>query len=602
MLSFFTCVISFLHFFFQLANNEVPEGISSELKRSEQYHVKESTGVFDASDFGITGNGMEMSGKINQALSQPDVKKLIFKNARQYILVNGSINVPAGKVLQFENGARITGSGSIKNATIRADKNAWIFDKQMTVHLLDTTAQFSVKWYGAKGDGITDDSEPIRSVFEMARQKKGGNIFFPAGTYIVSRQKASPFKIIAVYSNTTVKGEGMYVSTVKLAPGDMANFRRIFALGDSSGDVVNVEIANLGIDLSNTYKTYPPPASFGNDAQSSGIFCYGDPYLVQNAYFHDLFIHDVTGDIIGISKNSRNITIERIYQRDYLRQGISIGGNGGVDSITVKHIYDLPFENGVQKGGNSIHTEPAAVVKNVSYQYCRISDFSASGINGLFIDSVVTTSASDNKCNNVEDFFITRSILEGRLQVAPTGPGRIQDNVLNKGVYITSVGKGGFRAMKDIFIGNNFIRGEQGKSVIKVNQVSGVNINNNTIEANANAIEFVNSGDGSATGNKITVTNKRFLGISVSATIASRYGEGMFVIDSNIISNADKGIRAANVSCVVGKNNITIAGTPVVADISTARLFPFEKKEKRELGFDKMPQWGIWNKGDSTLR
>lgn len=582
-----TSVLSLLYFLFSTENEK--ESISGQL----------ASGIYNASAFGIVGNGTDMSEKINNTFALSNINTLVFDQPNQLILVNKTVHIPAGKIVCFKNNTRLVGNGAVIGGSIHADKHAWIFDKQLTILPADTVSQFSVKWYGAKGDGTTDDSEPIRATFEAARKKGGGNILFPAGVYIVSRQASRPFKIIPVYSNTKVKGEGMYVTSVKLAPSDVLNFRRVFSLGDSYGDVMNVEISDLGIDMSNPFKTYPPPASFGKDAQSAGIFCYGDPYVVKNAYFHDLFIHDVSGDVIVMSKNSKNVTVERIYQRDYLRQGIGIGGSGGVDSITVKHIYDLPFESGVQKGGNSIHTEPAALVKNVSYQYCRITDFSASGIDGLWIDSVTTTSSLKNACNNVKNFSVTRSVLNGLLQIAPTGPGTVKNNVLNKGLYFTSVGKGGFRATSDIFVMNNIVKDATGKSNIRITQVSGVTVTNNIIESNANAIEFANAGNGKAIGNKIKLSSKKFAGVSLYTTLPTRFGEGMFVVDSNVIDQSDKAIIASNVSCTIGNNNINAAGEKVAANvIGSAKVFSAENSNRNATWLNKVPQWGLWKKGD----
>jgi polygalacturonase len=39
----------------------------------------------------------------------------------------------------------------------------------------------NVKWFGARGDGIIDDSEAFRRAFECV--KDGGNIYIPRGKY-----------------------------------------------------------------------------------------------------------------------------------------------------------------------------------------------------------------------------------------------------------------------------------------------------------------------------------------------------------------------------------------------------------------------------------
>lgn len=44
---------------------------------------------------------------------------------------------------------------------------------------------FNVKTYGAKGDGVTDDSESFQNAWNDAYNRGGGNIFIPNGIYII---------------------------------------------------------------------------------------------------------------------------------------------------------------------------------------------------------------------------------------------------------------------------------------------------------------------------------------------------------------------------------------------------------------------------------
>ena len=46
--------------------------------------------------------------------------------------------------------------------------------------------EFNIKYYNAKGDGITDDYDAIRAAMDDAsKNKNSGRVFFPAGTYLV---------------------------------------------------------------------------------------------------------------------------------------------------------------------------------------------------------------------------------------------------------------------------------------------------------------------------------------------------------------------------------------------------------------------------------
>lgn len=66
----------------------------------------------------------------------------------------------------------------------------------------------SVKAYGAKGDGVTDDTSAIQSAIN-AVQTSGGRVFFPPGTYIVSAT------LNITGNGTTLRGASRTGATIK---------------------------------------------------------------------------------------------------------------------------------------------------------------------------------------------------------------------------------------------------------------------------------------------------------------------------------------------------------------------------------------------------
>ncbi|MEM1971523.1 MAG: glycosyl hydrolase family 28-related protein [Candidatus Anstonellales archaeon] len=104
--------------------------------------------------------------------------------------------------------------------------------------LITTAKVFNVKDYGAKGDGITDDTQAVRNTIEQARQWSISNnnalttIYFPAGTYRTRQLK--------IHSNMILRGAG--ITKTKL-------FRIVER--DSSGNLVNVFMPSN--DPSSTY-------------------------------------------------------------------------------------------------------------------------------------------------------------------------------------------------------------------------------------------------------------------------------------------------------------------------------------------------------------
>jgi parallel beta-helix repeat protein len=69
-----------------------------------------------------------------------------------------------------------------------------------------TKNRFNVLSYGAKGDGVTDDTTAIQNALNACRDAGGGIVYFPK----------LPFKIsntLMVYSNTVIAGEGIIDAT-----------------------------------------------------------------------------------------------------------------------------------------------------------------------------------------------------------------------------------------------------------------------------------------------------------------------------------------------------------------------------------------------------
>lgn len=64
-----------------------------------------------------------------------------------------------------------------EGATAATFQNIWNQISQLT---------FNVKLYGAKGDGVTDDTAAIQAAINAAVAAGGGVVFFPLGTYVLS--------------------------------------------------------------------------------------------------------------------------------------------------------------------------------------------------------------------------------------------------------------------------------------------------------------------------------------------------------------------------------------------------------------------------------
>jgi Ca2+-binding RTX toxin-like protein len=80
------------------------------------------------------------------------------------------------------------------------------------------TAVFNVKDYGARGDGITDDTHAIQLAINAASKAGGGEVFIPKGTFIISGTNADG-GVLTLKSSVNLVGDGQRQTTLKLADG-----------------------------------------------------------------------------------------------------------------------------------------------------------------------------------------------------------------------------------------------------------------------------------------------------------------------------------------------------------------------------------------------
>lgn len=78
-------------------------------------------------------------------------------------------------------------------------------------------ARFNVKHrdYGAKGDGVTDDTAAIQSAINAAVAAGGGIVFFPAGTYLITSSLNVVSLIAGAKYNVKLRGVSQTASTIR---------------------------------------------------------------------------------------------------------------------------------------------------------------------------------------------------------------------------------------------------------------------------------------------------------------------------------------------------------------------------------------------------
>jgi len=254
---------------------------------------------------------------------------------------------------------------------------------------------FNIRDYGATRDDETDDTAAILAALDACRAAGGGKVFVPAGTYLLARQAAeSP--ILPLPSNLVFCGEGT-ASTLKFHPRvNQSNFWRM--LGNQDQDCCNITIRDLHLDGSNTHPAYVPGET---PEHNHGIFFYNRNGRNENITVRDCLIENFSGDCVGFSKGSRNITIRDVTLCNFVRQGIQLAGRADDGFYLISGCQDL--EHRVKPGGSTIHVEHAEGTRNIQIlgNRCRRSIL-AGGADGLILrDNVVDGRIEGNYDRNV---------------------------------------------------------------------------------------------------------------------------------------------------------------------------------------------------------
>lgn len=219
-----------------------------------------------------------------------------------------------------------------------------MYFKGTLINTLDekgASTSHNVKAYGAKGDGVTDDTLAVQLAINTAGIS-GGEVYFPAGNYLVRPLTPEGHSLVVKGNGVTLCGTNRGASTITMRPYsgiegsnetsweiiDSKVWRGggIFVIGGSTALTVrrNITICNLTIDGGCKYTgnvVYPANALTGDgwDITHKGI------WLENDKYFDDITIDNV--EIFGFKG-------EIIY-----------GSGAGIGSITLRN-SDLHDTNG----------------------------------------------------------------------------------------------------------------------------------------------------------------------------------------------------------------------------------------------------------------
>mgnify|MGYP001404285004 CR=1 FL=1 len=299
--------------------NQVSEDIYRQAVNAAVNRKIFGKGFFWVTVYGAKGDGIaDDSAKISDTVNAADNEGGVVVFPPGTYRIGSNLTIPSNVTLWFMNGAKLSIDSGI-TVTINGPIDAGLYQifsgSGSVIINSSTNKEVFPQWFGAKGDGVTDDTNAIQNAMNSISGSRG-TLLIPKGIYVVSgtlNLTASHFRIIGT-------GYGSTIITTNNPTAD------VFVIGDGTNLYENIIISALRINSSVT-KT-----------NGAGIRLR----KILHSAIKDVRIYKCFHGII-LTDGSTSIDIENVTINDLGQtNGIGVWIDGGNDHFMRKIVSDNP--------------------------------------------------------------------------------------------------------------------------------------------------------------------------------------------------------------------------------------------------------------------
>jgi len=403
---------------------------------------------------------------------------------------------------------------------------------------------FSVKDFGAKGDGVTDDATAIIAAINAAVAATPAVVFFPAGTYKCSTSLGS-----YTASNLSLVGDNAALdfSSVAVSPAvTMLNFTG--SIGSSIA---------LNSDAASSQKTISVSSSSfaagdfvkitSNSIWDSGrtSTTYGELNFIQAISSASSIA--VTNDLMSTYTTAASAKIQKITPvRNINIRGLKLQGPSGNDThkgIVIFYGINCTIDGIQSYDMDAIHVQfYDSTFCRVFNSYFEESNSATTGYGTSFTDATQDCTAENNIYTNVRHSLTTNNSVAGGV----TRRILFANNIVTDSAYATG-GTGGdaidtHAGAEDISIIGNIVNASSG---------NGINVECRSATVTNNAISFT-QGNGITHQNYTDLTGWTNISSNTIRNVMGNYGIA-------VVPNT-----ASFGTCVINGNDLDLADAPTI--------------------------------------